>query len=340
MELQAKTSELDAQFTVRPCTMDDLQAVVDLFNTVDRPYHDADIHDIVDFKMGWEIENFNLETSTRAIFNGDGEMIAYGEVYDVRAIPVRPSVWLRVHPNYDVEQIGTWLLHWSEERARQVFDRVPDDARVMLEVDVLREKDAMKRLLEDFGLTTDRGFYTMLIEMDEAPALPQTPDNLRMTTHAEEPDITLREIYRAIKDSFQDHRGHVEEPFEEGFARFEAYAKKDQKITPATTILAMDGDKIAGISACRLESWDAPDRGHVNTLGVMREYRRKGLGDALLRHSFKMFWDMGQKKVDLGVDASSLTNAVGLYERAGMHIDKVYDAYEKELRPGKEYSKQ
>jgi hypothetical protein len=36
------------------------------------------------------------------------------------------------------------------------------------------------------------------------------------------------------------------------------------------------------------------------------------------------------------VDASSLTGAVQLYERAGMSVARRYDRYEKELRPGKE----
>jgi hypothetical protein len=36
------------------------------------------------------------------------------------------------------------------------------------------------------------------------------------------------------------------------------------------------------------------------------------------------------------VDASSLTGAVRLYERAGMHVARQYDRYEKELRSGKE----
>jgi len=35
------------------------------------------------------------------------------------------------------------------------------------------------------------------------------------------------------------------------------------------------------------------------------------------------------------VDAASLTNATRLYEKAGMHVTRQYDTYEKELRPGK-----
>ena len=45
-------------------------------------------------------------------------------------------------------------------------------------------------------------------------------------------------------------------------------------------------------------------------------------------------------KVGLGVDGASLTGATRLYEKAGMHIFRQFDAYEKDLRPGEDLSTQ
>jgi hypothetical protein len=59
---------------------------------------------------------------------------------------------------------------------------------------------------------------------------------------------------------------------------------------------------------------------------------------ALLLHSFNEFYRRGSRKAGLGVDASSLTGATRLYERAGMHVARQYDSYQKELRPGREPS--
>lgn len=42
----------------------------------------------------------------------------------------------------------------------------------------------------------------------------------------------------------------------------------------------------------------------------------------------------------LYVDAQSLTGASRLYERAGMHVVRQFDQYEKELRAGIEQSTQ
>jgi ribosomal protein S18 acetylase RimI-like enzyme len=69
---------------------------------------------------------------------------------------------------------------------------------------------------------------------------------------------------------------------------------------------------------------------------VLRPWRRRGLGLALLRHSFQEFFRRGRRKVGLGVDASSLTGATRLYEKAGMRSDEHHKSarFEKELRPG------
>lgn len=78
--------------------------------------------------------------------------------------------------------------------------------------------------------------------------------------------------------------------------------------------------------------------GYVHTLGVRRDWRRRGIALALLRHSFGKFYRRGVCKVSLHVDAKSLTGATRLYEKAGMHVDRQSHHYEKELRPGKDLS--
>ncbi len=80
--------------------------------------------------------------------------------------------------------------------------------------------------------------------------------------------------------------------------------------------------------------------GYVHTLGVRRPWRRRGIALALLHHSFGEFFNRGKSKVSLHVDAKSLTGATRLYEKAGMHVDRLSHNYEKELRPGKDLSTQ
>jgi ribosomal protein S18 acetylase RimI-like enzyme len=96
----------------------------------------------------------------------------------------------------------------------------------------------------------------------------------------------------------------------------------------------MDGEEIAGICISRKYGDEGMDTGHVSVLGVKRPWRRKGLGLALLQHAFGEFFRRGKYKVELGVDAQSLTGATDLYIKAGMYVLRQRDMYEKELRPG------
>ena len=80
--------------------------------------------------------------------------------------------------------------------------------------------------------------------------------------------------------------------------------------------------------------------GWVNSLGVRRPWRRRGLALALLRHAFGVFYRRGKTKVGLGVDATSLTGATRLYEKAGMHVQRKSVTYEKVLREGRDLTTQ
>jgi ribosomal protein S18 acetylase RimI-like enzyme len=68
---------------------------------------------------------------------------------------------------------------------------------------------------------------------------------------------------------------------------------------------------------------------------VRRPWRKKGLGLALLTHSFGEFYKRGMKTIGLGVDASNPTGATRLYQRAGMTVASEFLTFEKELRPGR-----
>ena len=67
----------------------------------------------------------------------------------------------------------------------------------------------------------------------------------------------------------------------------------------------------------------------MRILGVVPEYRQRGLGQALLQHTFAEFAKRGFKAVGLGVDAENPTGAVRVYERAGMHVERTNLIFEK-----------
>jgi ribosomal protein S18 acetylase RimI-like enzyme len=225
------------------------------------------------------------------------------------------------------------MLAWAENRARHVLDKVPADARVAPIAGFPSNVTSAKTLLENNGWAYIRSGYTMRIEMDSAPPAPEFPTGIILRTYQPE---AAEGIYRSVDEAFRDHFGHIDQPFESGFARFKKAMIGDPLFDGSLWYIAMDNDEIAGICLCRKEAWDDPDCGYVNTLGVRRPWRKNGLGLALLRQAFGEFHRRGYRKVSLGVDALNITGALRLYEKAGMHIIRQYDQYEKELRPGRE----
>jgi ribosomal protein S18 acetylase RimI-like enzyme len=122
-------------------------------------------------------------------------------------------------------------------------------------------------------------------------------------------------------------------PFEE-FQYYRVESLGD-RFDPTLWHLAEVDGALAGVAIC-LEGKRRDDpTGWVSLLGVRREFRGRGIGEALLRSAFADFYRRGYRKVSLGVDASSLTGADRLYRRAGMREVKRGFYYEKELRAGR-----
>lgn len=325
-------------FLIRPVTMSDLDTVVDLLNAWSVAYEGVPAFERSLISTEWTSPGFNLENATRLVLTPEGKAVGYIEVWDVSPVPVRIWVWGRVHPDYEGQGIGTQMMEWAEARAREAIDRAPAEAQVVMESATISSITAAHDLMRGREMELTRHFYTMRIDMEAEPPAPVWPEGMTVKTMVVGQDE--EKTIRASDDAFKDHWGYVEQPFEEVFKRWQHFMENDETFDASLWFLAMDGDEIAGISLCWPKADGHPEMGWVGTLGVRRNWRRKGLGLALLQHSFGEFWKRGQRSVGLGVDASSLTGATRLYERGGMYVWKQMDSYRKVLRPGKDLSTQ
>jgi mycothiol synthase len=331
--------ELPEGFTARGAKLEDVEPALVLYNRWSRSVIGRDeITDAAAIRNEWISPGFDPDRDIRLVFAPDGTMAGYIEVWTNSKPLVHPWMWGRVDPEYEDMGIGTYLLRWAEERASQELPGVPAELRFAPRVGTLREAVKPKRLFEEMGYRHIRSSYQMLIEMDAPVPEPVWAEGITLRTF--NPETDAEAVYRAEDDSFRDHFGYVEQPFEQGFKRFKHFVLGAADFDPTLLFLAMDGNEVAGINICRSHSFDDPDMGWVGTLGVRRPWRKRGIGLALLRHSFNEFYRRGKRKVGLGVDAQNLTGALHLYESAGMHVHQAYDQYEKELRPGIEISTQ
>ncbi|HYN89898.1 MAG TPA: GNAT family N-acetyltransferase, partial [Ardenticatenaceae bacterium] len=287
----------------------------------------------------WEQPGFDLAADARLAEAGDGRIAGYIDVWDMDELPVKALVFGRVHPDFERRGIGTRLLGWAEARSRQAITRVPPEARVAMRCWAPSNHRPTQELFRKHGLLPVRYSWEMGIELVEALPEPNWPEGIAVRTHDEGGDV--RAVHRAVRDAFRDHWGHVPTPDEQDFPHWHHRMTADPiTYDPSLWFLAMDGEEIAGMLLGMRQPERDPELGWIQTVGVRRPWRQRGLASALLQHAFREFARRGLRRAALMVDAGSLTGATRLYARAGMSVLREFTTFEKELRPGVELGTQ
>jgi mycothiol synthase len=205
------------------------------------------------------------------------------------------------------------LLDWAEERAREKGHRFVSgswstNANLLLE-------------LSRRGFEPVRHSLRMAIDLAGPTATPAWPQGVDVRSFCPGDE---RSFFEAQQEAFED----TWEPVGATFEEFSHWLLEAPWFRPELWLLALDGDEPAGFAICHARSGD-PQTGSIRLLGVRRPWRRRGLGRALLLHSFAVLREHGFRRAGLGVDAESPTGAHTLYESAGMHVEHRFEILEK-----------
>jgi mycothiol synthase len=289
---------------LRPLREDDADAVAALFVEAwgeSRRMDGAQIRE-------W-FNNQALNPENLLVLEHEGRVVGYFDVW------VEEDV-----ADLDVAAPGFW---------DEAFDRAENRARALGAKRVrslVVEEHEIGDLLAARGYRTIRGSWTMEIEFGvEAPAEPVIPDGIEIRPYRHPEDE--QRIYEAIQEAFLDHWDFHPVSLE----HWREFNVKANNFEPDLWLVAWDGDEVVGASLNYPERSGDPGHGSVGGLGVRREWRRRGLGEALLRRSFKALHARGLREVRLGVDAENPTGATRLYERAGMRVLRRSNTWEREL---------
>jgi len=263
-----------------------------------------------------EVEHWlGLDTWVTWVAEAQSELLAYA---DANERPGRERYWLYLRA---LEPVGAVALleaveRWAGERAA---------AGARLHASTPSGDRATCRVLEAAGYRRIRYELEMRIELADEPPAPAWPEGIAVRTFR--PGEDEEEVWRADMDSFADHWEFTPDPFENWSKEVLGHPEFD----PALFFLPVEGDAVAGLAFCLLRDLGEPV-GWVDILGVRRPWRRRGLGLALLHHSFGELRRRGARWAGLEVDAENLTGAVRLYERAGMRPVKQLSLYERAVR--------
>jgi mycothiol synthase len=299
------TVSLPEDFTARPPTIEDLDAVAGVV-AADELATDG-VADITaeDVASGWRRPTFDLAHDAVVVLEGD-RLVAYAEIATGRA-------WVHVHPDVRGRGIGTALLAWVEGRARELgADKLgqtkSDNAHAAI------------RLLRANGYGVRWTTWMFEYPLDREPPAPDLPEGITLRSLQLGRDD--RAVYELIDVAFSDWTDRdPSKPFDDWAA---SYLHRED-FDPELTLLLEDGSELVGVSHCRVYG----DEGWVEQIAVRRSLRGRGLGGALLRASFRRFYERGLRTA--GLSTEDRTGARGVYEHVGMRVTRSFKRYSKDL---------
>jgi mycothiol synthase len=320
------STALSTGLNLRPAQWSDLEAVTQLIYDVCAADGDPTVAVTPEeLKHEWETPGFELERDAFLIETSDGRLAGYEEFFNEHE-HARLRTDGYVHPDWKGRGIGTSLLRRIEQRAREELSLAQPDVRVSLH-STTDQRDAVGlELHRNEGYQPLRYHWRMEIVLDGPPPEPKFPEGIELRPFIQgEHDVA---VWQAQNEAWRDHWGSHDVTLEEWKrSRFD-----DPKFDPTLWQIAWDGEQVAGFSMNRYRM----GIGWIRTLGVRRPWRKRGLGEALLLHSFGEFYKRGTKTIGLGVDAQNPTGATRLYQKAGMYAASEFVTFEKELRPGRD----
>jgi mycothiol synthase len=245
------------------------------------------------------------------LFEEDGSLAAFGWGETQGAQGWAAGV---VHPDSKRQGLGALLLDCSERRLPEL------GAKRVHQFSYAADRGAAA-LFVARGYREVRRFYEMAIELDGPPDAAELPSGFTIESFDES---RARKFHGALDESFQDHWEHHSVPFEAWWEQKRSVPDYD----PSLWFVIRADTELA--AAVRNEP-NRRDGGMVAALGVRRPWRGRGLGRALLLHTFGEFHRRGVTRITLGVDSENPTGATKLYESVGMQVELEQVIFERAL---------
>jgi GNAT superfamily N-acetyltransferase len=306
---------------IRRLVSDDLSAVVDLINACDVADTGSPDTTRQDIENDWAMDGFDPTSDGWVASAGEGQIVGYAYVGDqLRTGELEGDVW--VHPQRHEPALTGRLMNLVERRAHELARSRGYGEDATLDVFCIATGRAKRNVLIQRGFVPVRAVYRMGIDL-ATPAPPAALEGVELRPF--EAGRDERTMHATMSEAFSGHQWRSSEPFDAWQARLIGHGAFD----PGLWFIAWEGEAAVGA----LIAYDHGDLGWIQSLGVREEWRRRGIGSALLARSFVELARRGQHRVELGVDAEGATQPLRLYERLGMRVIIAYEVYRKHLCP-------
>ncbi|MBN1964348.1 MAG: GNAT family N-acetyltransferase [Anaerolineae bacterium] len=317
----------DNTVILRPFRWDDLPALVDVTDAAADADQEQERFTVETLREELTLEN-DPEADCVVAVTPAGKIVGYAYVeFQDDADRVWGYGWGAVHPDRRRQGIGTRLVSAADARFAERLDaEAHDDRPAFIQRFLNAANPGVFALAQAQGYTKLRASYRMGIALDRPVDPGPLPDGFVLRPF--DPDRHAQAVFEVDQAAFLDGGGQtIRMDYDDWHAHYIATPKF---IIPLW-LIAWTGDAIAGV--CISQPWgeDDPALGWISRLGVLQQYRGRGLGESLLRHGFQALQQQGFVRAALGVRADSPA-ALHLYQRVGMQVYSHYVHYRKVLR--------
>ncbi|MGW5395414.1 GNAT family N-acetyltransferase [Streptomyces sp. NPDC003952] len=303
--------------TVRPAGPSDAPDICGLLNAIDRIEIGRPETDLGAVEADLHHPDVDLEADSFLAFQ-NGRLLGYALVW-ADSGPGRADCHFRVLPGR--REAAVRLLERVEARARELTAGAP---RAFLWLAPSGGRTLDPGLLPGRGYQTVRSHRVLTRPLGPADTPPAPPAGLALRP-CDGDEGERRRAHALIEETFADHFGHVERPYEPWLDHIDGRSLDWSLVWIAS--LPVLGD--AGVLLTRD---DRTSMGWLSHLGVRAQARGRGVGGFLLRHCFAAYAARGRATVGLGVDTANATGALRLYEAHGMRTHHAVDTWELTLR--------
>jgi mycothiol synthase len=313
----------------------DLPLIVVLINAAEAVDHVDQGTTLAEQKEEFADPRLNREKYVFVAEDEDGRLVAYAMLLprnEEKETGFR--TWFNVHPMFRGRGLEDRLLAKLEERARERLAETEAD-KVYWGCGGHTIYEERLRAIERMGMKEVRRFWVMIrpdLTSLEAPAF---PSDFKVRSYRLGEDDA--EALDAMNDSFSEHFGHAAEDMD-----WWQYYLHRSDYRPDLTVLAVDqyNKRIAGFCHITINEGECRRlgrrRGWVDSLGVRKPYRNRGLGEALILQGMYNLRTAGLQEAALGCDSKNITGATRLYFRVGYQVHLTWITYSKYLRGSSE----
>ena len=319
--------ELLPGFRMRPPQDEDADEVAAFSNEECVAFLGVPVIDADWLRRRWTAPGADRERDFAVVESPKGELCGF---LSVEAEPPFAEVFALgiVAPAFHRRGLGAAVVSENERRAQRFEALADPKVRVALHAGALADEPRVSAMLLSRGYREVRRFELRRVDFAGQPPAPGEVEGISVRSFLPE---EAKQLYNAHVEAFADHWGESKETYED----FRHHHLDTPEFDAGLWFVAWEGDQLAGYVGAQERSREDPSRGYVAVLGVRRPYRRRGLGEALLRRAFEALHERGRRGAELHVDTDSLTGATRLYDRVGMTAHPRFATWEKELRPGR-----